>query len=137
MTLDAWKTIMTHYFDLDDQLGCEINCLIRALKLFGTDVDSKVCQGNVTGVHLRLKYFVEYDKNGKKSGTQKVRLLLLTHSKATEPKEPVDISGWKREYEISKAVIDKTSPLFVGIRAQLVVTRSWATSPSQSLSSPS
>jgi hypothetical protein len=74
MTLDAWKTIMCHYFDLDAQLGFERHCLTRALKLFGTDVDSKVYQGNTTGVHLRLKSFVEYDENGKKSGTQGLAL---------------------------------------------------------------
>jgi hypothetical protein len=68
-----------------------------------------VSQGNTTGVHLRLKFFVEYDQNGKKSGTQKVRFLLLTDSTAKNPKEPIDIYGWKREYENSKA--------FVGVRA--------------------
>jgi hypothetical protein len=43
--------------------------------------------------------------------------LLLTDAKSTEPKEPTDISGWNRELERSKAVVNKTSPLFVGIRA--------------------
>jgi hypothetical protein len=43
--------------------------------------------------------------------------LLLTDAKSIEPKEPTDISGWNRAYEKSKAVVDKTSPLFVGIRA--------------------
>jgi hypothetical protein len=43
--------------------------------------------------------------------------LLLTDAKSTEPKEPTDISEWNRELEKSKAVVNKTSPLFVGIRA--------------------
>jgi hypothetical protein len=117
MTLDAWKTIMFHYYDFDDDMGFSVNTLTRAVKTFGTEVESKVSQGNTTGVHLRLKFFVEYDQNGEKSGTQKVRFLLLTDSTAKDPKEPIDISGWKREYENSKAVVDKTSSLFVGVRA--------------------
>jgi hypothetical protein len=66
MPLDAWKTIMYHYYDIDDQLGFKINCLTtRVVKLFGTEVDSKVCEGNTTGVHLCLMSFVQYNKNGK------------------------------------------------------------------------
>jgi hypothetical protein len=36
-----------------------------------------VSGGNSTGVHLRTHSFVKYDKDGKKSGTQQVRFLLL------------------------------------------------------------
>jgi hypothetical protein len=118
MTLDAWKTIMYHYYDFDDEMGFSLATLTRAVKLFGAGVDFKVNAGNSTGVHLvRLKSFVKYDKNGKMSGAQRVRFLLLSDSKETEPKEAIDISGWKREYKNSKAVIDKTSTLFVGIQA--------------------
>jgi hypothetical protein len=98
-------------------MGFSVNLLTRALKLIGSSVDLKVCQGNTTGVHLRSQYFVKYDTNGKKSGTDRVRFLLLTDAKSTEPKEPTDISGWNREHGKSKAVVNKTSPLFVGIRA--------------------
>jgi hypothetical protein len=67
---------------------------------------------------LGCKSFVKCNKNGKKSGTQKVTFLSLTDSKKTEPKEPIDISEWKRKCENSKAVIDKSSALFfVGIGA--------------------
>jgi hypothetical protein len=43
--------------------------------------------------------------------------MALTDAKSIEPKEPTDISGWNQEHEKSKAVVDKTSPLFVGIQA--------------------
>jgi hypothetical protein len=52
LTLEAWKTIVYHYYDFDDELGFNINLLTRALKLIGSSVDLKVCQGNTTGVHL-------------------------------------------------------------------------------------
>jgi hypothetical protein len=117
MTLDAWKTALHHCYDLDDEMGFSRNTLARAVELFGAEVDFQVNGGNTTGVHLCLKSFVEYDKDGKKSGTQRVRFLLLSDSKETEPKEAIDISGWKRECKNSKAVIDKISTLFVGIRA--------------------
>jgi hypothetical protein len=52
MTLDAWKTIMYHYYDLYDQLGFSLKTLTRAVKLLGATVDSKVCGGNSTGVHI-------------------------------------------------------------------------------------
>ena len=117
LTLEAWKTIIYHYYDFDNELGFDINLLTRALKLFGSSIDSNVCLGNLTGVHLRTQYFVKYATNGTKSGTDRVRCLLLTDAKSTEPKEPTDISGWNRELEKSKAVVNKTSPLFVGIRA--------------------
>jgi hypothetical protein len=84
--------------------------------LFGSATDSTVRQGNTTGVHLRTQAFVKHNKNGKKLGTDRFRFLLLTDPTA-EPKELADISGWKHEYKNSKAVIDKTSPLFVDIRA--------------------
>jgi hypothetical protein len=117
MTLDAWKTVLHHYYDLDDEMGFSRNTLARAVKLFGAEVDFQVNGGNTTGVHLCLKSFVEHNKDGKQSGAQRVRFLLLSDSKETEPKEAIDISGWKRECKNSKAVIDKTSTLFVGIRA--------------------
>ncbi len=91
LTLEAWKTIVYHYYDLDNELGFYINLLTRALKLFGSSIDSNVCLGNLTGVHLCTQYFVKYDTNGKKSGTDRVRFLLLTDAKSTEPKEPTDI----------------------------------------------
>jgi hypothetical protein len=115
-TLEAWKTIIHHYYDLDDQLGFSLNTLTRAVRLFGSATDSKVRQGNTTGVHLRTQAFVKRNKYGKKLVTDRFRFLLLTDSTA-EPKEPADVSGWKHLYKNSKAVIDKTSPLFLGIRA--------------------
>jgi hypothetical protein len=45
------------------------------------------------------------------SGAQRVRFLLLSDSKETEPKQPIGGSGWKRECKNSEAVIDKTSTL--------------------------
>jgi hypothetical protein len=75
MMLDAWKTIMYHYYDLDDEMGFIRNTLTRALKLFGTEVDPKVCGGNATGVHRLRLNLVEHDKNGKKSGTQKSQII--------------------------------------------------------------
>jgi hypothetical protein len=116
LTLDAWKTIIYPHYDLDDQLGFSLNTLTRDMRLFGSASDSTVRQGNTTGVHLRTQAFVKHNKNGKKIGTDRFRFLLLTDPMA-EPKEPADISGWKHEYKNSKAVIDKTCPLFVGIRA--------------------
>ena len=117
LTLEAWKTILYHYYDLDDELGFSMNILTRAVKLFGSIVDSKVSTGNSTGVHLRTHYFIKYDKDGKKSGTDRVRFLLLADSKEREPKEPTDFSGWIREQKKSNAVVGKTSPLFLGVRA--------------------
>ena len=105
-----------HFYDLDDQAGFSLNTLTRAMRLFGSATDSKVRQGNTTGVHLRTQAFVERDKNGKNLGIDRFRFLLLTDV-TTEPKEPADISGWKHESKNSKAVLNKTSPLFVGIRA--------------------
>jgi hypothetical protein len=116
LTLEAWKTIIYYYYDLDDQLGFSLNTLTRAERLFGSAIDSTVRQGNTTGVHLRTQAFVKHNKNGKKLGTDRFRFLLLTDPTA-EPKEPADISGWKHEYKNSKSVIGKTSPLFLGIRA--------------------
>ncbi len=65
LTLEAWKTIVYHYYDFDNELGFDINLLTGALKLFGSSIDSNVCLGNLTGVHLRTQYFVKYDTNGK------------------------------------------------------------------------
>jgi hypothetical protein len=76
LTLEAWRTIIYHYYDFDDDMGFSVNLLTRALKLIGSSVDLKVCQGNTTGVHLRSQYFVKYNTNGKKSGTDRVRLWL-------------------------------------------------------------
>jgi hypothetical protein len=59
LTLEAWKTILYHYYDLDDQLGFNINLLTKAVRLFGSSVDSKVSLGNETGVHLRTQYLVK------------------------------------------------------------------------------
>jgi hypothetical protein len=132
LTLEAWKTILYHYYDLDDELGFSMNILTRAVKLFGSVVDHKVRGGNSTRVHLRLKSFVKYDKDGQKAGTEKVRFLLLADSKTREPKEPTDMSGWIREQEKSNAVVDKTSTLFVGIRA-LPSFNDRATTPGSSL----
>jgi hypothetical protein len=117
LTLEAWKTILYHCYDLDDELGFSMNTLVRAVKLFGSAVDSKVRGGNSTGVHLRTQFLVKHDKDGKKSGTDQVRFLLLADSKEREPKQPTDIAGWIQRMEKSNAVVDKTSPLFVGIRA--------------------
>jgi hypothetical protein len=116
LTLEAWKTIIYHYYNLDDQLGFSLNTLTMAVRLFGSATDSTVRQGNTTGVHLQTQAFVKRNKNGKKLGMDRFRLLLLTDPTA-EPKESADISGWKHEHKNSKAVIDKTSPLFVGIQA--------------------
>ena len=116
LTVEAWRTILYYYYDLDDQFGFTINRFIRAIKMFGTAVESNVFLGNCTGVHLRTQYFVKYGKDGKKS-TERVMFLLLAGSKTTEPKEPTDIPGWHQEREKSNAIINKTSPLFVGIRA--------------------
>jgi hypothetical protein len=52
LTLEAWRTILYHYYDLHDQLGFSLNTLTRAVKLLGAAVDSKVCGGNSTGVHI-------------------------------------------------------------------------------------
>ena len=63
LTLEAWKTILYHYYDLDDELGFTMNTLTKAVKLFGSIVDSKVSGGNSTGVHFRTQYFIKYDKD--------------------------------------------------------------------------
>ena len=117
LTLEAWKTIIYHYYDLDDELGFSMNILTRAVKLFGSIVDSKMSAGNSTGVHLRTHFFIKYDKDGKKTGTDQVRFLLLADSKEREPNEPTDFSGWIREQKKSNAVVGKTSSLFLGVRA--------------------
>jgi hypothetical protein len=65
MTPDAWKTAMCHYYDSVDEMGFSLTTLTRAVELFGAWVDFKVNRENSTGVHLRLKSFVECDKNGK------------------------------------------------------------------------
>ncbi len=71
LTLEAWKTILYHYYDLDDQVGFSLNTLTRAVRLFGSATDSKVRQGNTTGVHLWMQAFVKRNKNGKKLGTDR------------------------------------------------------------------
>jgi hypothetical protein len=50
-------------------------------------------------------------------GTDRVRFLLLADSKERELNELADFSGWVRWQKKSHAVVDKTSPLFAGIRA--------------------
>jgi hypothetical protein len=135
LTLDAWKTILYHYYDFDDELGFTMNTLTRAVKRFGSIVESKVSGGNSTGVHLRIHSFIKYDKDGKKSGTDRVRFLLLADSTTREPKEPADISGWIRIQEKSNAVVDKTSPLIAGIRRALPSFNDRATTPGSSLNS--
>ena len=111
LTLEAWKTILYHYYDLDDELGFSMNILTRAVNLFGSTVTSKVSGGNSTGVHLRIHSFVKHDKHGKISGTDHVRFLLLADSKKKEPKEPTDVAGWIREQE-SRALLS-TKPLLL------------------------
>jgi hypothetical protein len=64
LTLEAWKTILYHYYGLDDELGFSMNTLTRAVKLFGSIVDSKVSGGNSTGVHFRIQHFIKHDKDG-------------------------------------------------------------------------
>ena len=59
LTLKAWKTILYHYYDLDDELGFSVNAFTRAVKLFGSIVESKVSAGNSTGVHFRTQYFIK------------------------------------------------------------------------------
>jgi hypothetical protein len=116
LTLEAWKAILYHYSDLDDQVGFSLNNLTGAVRLFGSATDSKVHQGNTMGVHLRTQAFVERGKNGKRLRIDWFRFLLLTNA-TIEPKEPADILEWKHEYKNLKAVLNRTSPLFVGIRA--------------------
>ena len=41
LTLEAWKTIIYHFYDLDDELGFSMNTLTTAVKLFDSIVDSK------------------------------------------------------------------------------------------------
>jgi hypothetical protein len=91
-----------------------MNTLVRAVKLFGRAVDSKVRGGNSTGVHLCTQFLVKCNKDGKKPGIYRARFLLLADPKEREPKEPTDVAGWIRMQEKSDAVVDKTSPLFVG-----------------------
>jgi hypothetical protein len=117
LTLEARKTILYHCHDLDDELGFSMNTLTRAVELFGSIVDSKVSGGNSTGVHFRMHSFIKCNKDGEKSGSDRVRFLLLTDSKELEPNEPTDFAGWFQMQENSNAVVDKTSPLFVGMRA--------------------
>ena len=95
LTLEARKTILYHYYDLDDELGFSMNTLTRAVKLFGSIVDSKVSGGNSTGVHFRMHSFIKCNKDGEKLGSDRVRFLLLTDSKELEPNEPTDSTGWR------------------------------------------
>ena len=56
LTLEAWKTIIYHYYNLDDELGFTMNTLTRAVKLFGSAVNSKVSARNSTGLYLRTHF---------------------------------------------------------------------------------
>lgn len=81
LTLDVWKTIISYNHNLDDEHGFSMNTLTRAVKLFGSAVNSKEVSGggNSTGGHLSCTFLIKYDKkDGKKSGTDDhVRFLLL------------------------------------------------------------
>jgi hypothetical protein len=78
LTLEAWKTILYHYYDLDDPLGFSMNILTRAVKLFGSAVDSKFYRSPASSRTRHLNHFSKYDKDdGKTSGADRVRFLLL------------------------------------------------------------
>jgi hypothetical protein len=77
LTLEAWKTILYHSYDLDDAIGFHMKPLTRAVKLFGVIVDSKFYRSRASST-LHLHHFSKYDKDdGKKSGAGRVRFLLI------------------------------------------------------------
>jgi hypothetical protein len=44
--LEAWKTVLHHFCDSDDELGLRMKTLTAAVMLFGSAVESKVSAGN-------------------------------------------------------------------------------------------
>jgi hypothetical protein len=60
-TLEAWKTVLCHCHNLDDELGFTMN-LTMAVQVFGSIVDSRVSGGNSGGVHFWTQHIIKHCK---------------------------------------------------------------------------
>ena len=98
LTLGAIRKLIYTRFDFDDGIDFAVCELKRAVNELGP-LESKISQGNCTGIHLRVKY----------TGKHRITFVLLSSSKDTQPEEPTKGKAWTQALELSEAIVESVS----------------------------